>query len=173
MNSLTLKTRSNFEFSVHTGAQPEIDSWQQNDWCHRVMSSAARNEDAHFYLRWAFLIPLSATPIWQNQQSDCASSKDSDHPGHPPSLIRVFAARMKKAWVFSYPLSAKRRLWSDWADAQADLSLRWAHTHFVGFVMSRIMSSRHQLPYAFTLTPIYKFSYLLQWSSRNTPKYEY
>ena len=25
--------------------------------------------------------------------------------------------------------------WSDWADAQADLSLRWAHTHFVGFVM--------------------------------------
>ena len=23
-----------------------------------------------------------------------------------------------------------------WADAQADLSLCWAHTHFVGFVMS-------------------------------------
>ena len=44
----------------------------------------------------------------------------------------VFAVRMKKAWVLSYPLSAQRRLWSDWADAQADLSLRWAHTHFVG-----------------------------------------
>ena len=29
--------------------------------------------------------------------------------------------------------------WSDWADAQADLSLRWAHTHFVGFVMSRLI----------------------------------
>ena len=26
--------------------------------------------------------------------------------------------------------------WSDWADAQADLSLCWAHAHFVGFVMS-------------------------------------
>ena len=26
--------------------------------------------------------------------------------------------------------------WSDWVDAQADLSLRWAHIHFVGFVMS-------------------------------------
>ena len=25
--------------------------------------------------------------------------------------------------------------WSEWADAQADLSLRWAHSHFVGFVM--------------------------------------
>ena len=52
-------------------------------------------------------------------------------------LIRVFAVRMKKGWVLSYSLSAQRRLWSDWADAQADLSLRWAHTHFVGFVMSR------------------------------------
>ena len=30
---------------------------------------------------------------WQNQ--------------HPPSLIRVFAVRMKKAWVLSYPLSAQ------------------------------------------------------------------
>ena len=28
--------------------------------------------------------------------------------------------------------------WSDWADAQADLSLRWVHSHFVGFVMSRL-----------------------------------
>ena len=32
-----------------------------------------------------------------------------------------------------------RILWSDWADSQADLSLRWAHTHFVGFVMSRLI----------------------------------
>ena len=37
-----------------------------------------------------------------------------------------------------YPLSAQRRLWSDWADAQADLSRRWAHTHFIGFVVSRL-----------------------------------
>ena len=28
--------------------------------------------------------------------------------------------------------------WSDWADAQADLSLRWAQSHFVGFVMSQL-----------------------------------
>ena len=26
-----------------------------------------------------------------------------------------------------------------WSDAQADLSLRWAHNHFVGFVMRRLM----------------------------------
>ena len=34
-----------------------------------------------------------------------------------PSLARVFTVHMKKAWVLSYPLSAQRRLWSDWADA--------------------------------------------------------
>ena len=66
----------------------------------------------------------------------CAPSEDSDQPGHPPSLIRVFAVRMKKPWILSYPLSAQWRLWSDWADVQADLSLRWAHSHFVGFVVS-------------------------------------
>ena len=76
---------------------------------------------------------------WLNQQCGCASSEDSDQPGHPPSLIRVFAVRMKKAWVLIYPLSAQRRLWSDWADAQADLSLRWAHSHIVGFVTRRLI----------------------------------
>ena len=67
---------------------------------------------------------------WQNQQNECAPSEDSDQPGHPPSLIRVFTVLMKKPWVLSYPLSTQRRLRS-----QADLSLCWAHTHFVGFVM--------------------------------------
>ena len=36
--------------------------------------------------------------------------------------------------ILRYPLSAHWRLWSDWAGAQADLSLPWAHSHFVGFV---------------------------------------
>ena len=40
----------------------------------------------------------------------CALSEDSDQPGHPPSLIWVFAVRMKKPWVLSYPLSTQRRL---------------------------------------------------------------
>ena len=42
----------------------------------------------------------------------------------------VWSESSLSAWI-SYPLSAQRRLWSDWANAQADLSLRWAHTHFV------------------------------------------
>ena len=39
----------------------------------------------------------------------CAPSEDSDQPGHPPSLIRVFAVRLKKARILNYPLSAQRR----------------------------------------------------------------
>ena len=34
--------------------------------------------------------------------------------------------------------------WSDWADAQADQTLRWAHTHFVGFVTRRLLFSYKQ-----------------------------
>ena len=63
----------------------------------------------------------------------CAPSKDTDQPGHLSSLIRVFTVCMKKAWVLSYPLSAQQRLRSAWADAQADLSLRWAHMPFCRF----------------------------------------
>ena len=32
-------------------------------------------------------------------------SEDSDQSGHPSSLIRVFAARMKKPWIISYPVT--------------------------------------------------------------------
>ena len=52
--------------------------------------------------------------------------------------IRPVWSESKKALVLSYPFSGQQRLWSDWADAQADLSLRWAQSHFVGFVMRRL-----------------------------------
>ena len=84
----------------------------------------------------------NGSPRDKTNKMACAPSEDSDQPGHPPSLIRVFAACMKKDWILSYPLSAQRRLRSDWADAQADLSLRWAHSHFVGFVIRRLKCRR-------------------------------
>ena len=93
----------------------------------------------HFVLiLFCLLCTINCATTWQNQQNECAPSEDSDQPGHLPRLIRVFAVRMKKPWILSYPVSAPQRLWSDWANAQADLSLRWAHTQFVGFVMSRL-----------------------------------
>ena len=50
-------------------------------------------------------------------------AKTQGQPGHPPSLI----------WV---SLSAWRKLGSL---AQADLSLRWMHSHFDGFVVRRLI----------------------------------
>ena len=83
-------------------------------------------------------LDIWATP-WQNQQSKCAPSEDSDQPGHLPRLIRIIAVRSMGSYGPKLSSCGQWRLWSDWADAQADLSLRWAHTHFVGFVMSRLI----------------------------------
>ena len=63
-------------------------------------------------------------PHDKTNKMTCVPSEDSGQPGHPPSLIRVFAVRMKLPWVLSYPSSGKQRLWSDWVNAQADQSLR-------------------------------------------------
>ena len=79
----------------------------------------------------AFTISLpditNVLPHDKTNKMACAPSEDSDQPGHPPSLIREFIVSMKKAWVLSYPLSTQWRLWSDWADAQADQSLCLVH----------------------------------------------
>ena len=65
----------------------------------------------------------------------CAPSEDSDQPRHPPSLIIVFAVRFIGSQGPSPSSGEQRRLWSDWEDAQADLSPRWRTGHFVGFVV--------------------------------------
>ena len=68
--------------------------------------------------------------------------ENSDLPGHLPSplrLIWVFAVCSVGSYGPKLPLCGQRILWSDWADAQADLYLRWAHSHCVGFVMGRLI----------------------------------
>ena len=95
-----------------------------------------------------FINPFSFTiepPHDKTNNMACAPSEDPDQPGHPPSLIRVFAVRMKKAWVLSYPLSTQQRLWSDWADAQTDLSLHCAQSFLL--VLSRGGAIIQQLSY--------------------------
>ena len=51
-------------------------------------------------------------------------SEDSDQPGHPCAQ-----------WVAKDLFSSCRqwKLWSDWVDAQADLSLPWVHMSFFWF----------------------------------------
>ena len=71
-------------------------------------------------------------PHDKTNKTTFAPSEDSDQPGHLPRLFRVFAVHMKKQGP-QLLLSALRRLWSDWAVAQADLSLRWPHRPFCWF----------------------------------------
>ena len=78
----------------------------------------------HFYdHKWA--------ATWQNQQSDCAPSEDSDQPRHPPSLIRVFAVCSMGSWGPKLSSCGQPRLW----DAQAAPSLRWTHMPFCWFCL--------------------------------------
>ena len=63
---------------------------------------------ANLNLTFCLLSGKWATTV-RNQKMTCVPSEDSDQPGHPPSLIRVFAVRMIEPWGLSYPLSAQRR----------------------------------------------------------------
>ena len=88
--------------------------------------------------------------IYLNEPPHDKTKKVTVRPAEtPPSLIRVFTVWMKKASVLSYPLSAQRRLWSDWADAQADLSLCCVHNHFLSFVMRQLKLE------SYSYTPIF------------------
>ena len=63
----------------------------------------------------------------------CAPFEESDRPGQPTCLIRVFAVRSIGSYGLKVPSCGQRRLWSDWADAQADLRLCRAHIWFCLF----------------------------------------
>ena len=65
-------------------------------------------------------------------------SEDSDQPGHPPNLIRAFAMGSKDSRGPYVSSCGQWRLQSDWANAQADLSFRWAHRWFCWFVVLRL-----------------------------------
>ena len=67
---------------------------------------AQHRQTSFFYLTSL----ASKKKVHMSRLVTCAPSEDSEQPGHPPSLIRVFAVRIKKAWVLSYPLSSQRRL---------------------------------------------------------------
>ena len=85
------------------------------------------------------LIVIWAAP-WQNQQSECAPSEDSDQPGHPPSLIRVFAVCAQ--WVAKDPSFLQAD--NEDSDQTGRMPrLIWVFDgptcHFVGFVTMRLI----------------------------------
>ena len=70
---------------------------------------------------------------WQNQQKDlCAQQRLRSAWAFAQSDQRLCCTH-EKSVALSYPVSAQWRLWWDWVDAQADLSLRWAHRSFCWF----------------------------------------
>ena len=66
----------------------------------------------------------------------CAPSEDSDRPSHPTSLIKIFTGRTALLWIIwiikiAKFLQTENGDWSDCADVQPYLSLRWAHIRAV------------------------------------------
>ena len=83
---------------------------------------------AYLDSRWKHFEP----PHDKTNKMTFMPSKDSYQPGHPPRLIRVFAVRSVGSLGPNFASGGQHRLW---ADAQADLSPRWAHRSFCWFVM--------------------------------------
>ena len=113
---------------------------------------------------WKDIRIFNRTEMWMEnsitREMSCLMTKPTkwhvcpaktDQPGHLPSLIESSLC----AWRNLGSLSAQRRLWLDWADAQADLRhsedsdqtgwmprliwvFAWRTCHFVGFVVRRL-----------------------------------
>ena len=56
-----------------------------------------------FYYYYTAFIKTFEPPHYKTNTMACAPSEDKDQLGYPPCLIRVFAVRMKKTWVISFP----------------------------------------------------------------------
>ena len=63
----------------------------------------------------------------------CAPSELTDQPAHSRGLVRVFAERLVGSQELTASWCGQQRLWWDCAEAQADLSRRWAHMSFYRF----------------------------------------
>ena len=72
--------------------------------------SEATFDDAGMWYSSNVIVDIIELQHNKTNKMTCASSEDSDQPGHPPSLIKVFPVRMKIIWALSYPLRAQRNL---------------------------------------------------------------
>ena len=105
---------------------------------------------SHIHLRFFFFYTLSWTvtfepPYDKTNKMACVPSEDSDQPGHPLSLwsdSSLSPWRKLGSWAIQWAHSEDWSDWAaNWADTQADRSLCWAHSHFVGFVIRRLISA--------------------------------
>ena len=78
-------------------------------WLALLTYAVSKGVSVFLWLFWRRSLTIES-PHDKTNKMACAPSEDSDQPGHPPSLIRVFAVHNKKDWVLRYPLSAQWRL---------------------------------------------------------------
>ena len=117
---------------VDEGSDQKSDIWSHWKAAHaRLKNEFTEDEKYHNLMRWLICQTIYASLILQNShcfvkvctpyynfltcykpfepwhdktnKMACTASEDSDQPRHPLSLIKVFAVRMKKACVLSYP----------------------------------------------------------------------
>ena len=77
---------------------------------------------------WLMVVSRFEPPCDKTNKMACAPSEDSDQPGHPPSAQAVLSLRCPQEESLGPQLPIECT-----ADAQADLSLRWAHMSFCWF----------------------------------------
>ena len=101
--------------------------------CVFVCSAGLRSlNQAEFYESCSSSIVFKSAPEICAATSEtylltCAPNEDLNQYARPRSLIRVFVVRTRNFCILGYPKCAQWRFWSDCANAQADLHLRWAH----------------------------------------------
>ena len=94
---------------------------------------------------------LRAT-AWQNQQNDCPT-RDPAKTLFNMGICRVWSESSVSSWRKFGSLAthwAHSEDWSDWADAQADLSFSWAHSQIVDVVMLRLFAIHNTDPHFYS-----------------------
>ena len=114
-------------------SEPLLFAYGKNSFSHDVAHIRAYIAEV-ITLSWSLLcLRPEYEPPHVKINKMTAHSKDKDQPGHPPSLIRVFAVRSIGSEGPKLSSVGQWRLWSDWVDAQADLSLSLGAQSFCWF----------------------------------------
>ena len=85
----------------------------------------------HISITWS----ISIRNLYQLSRLMTKPTKWYVRPGKTQISLGIWRSSLCTRWVVKDPrfLHAASEDWSDWADAQADLSLRWAHMSFCWF----------------------------------------
>ena len=94
---------------------------QGGDWCEMLSDFASSVMKGNITFELAHSKTYNKT---------CVTSKDSDRPAHPFSMARVLVYPSLDSLEAVKGTCDQRRLRSDCANAQSDLSLRWSHKSY-------------------------------------------